>query len=124
MYAHRQRFEQGALLHADVVRQLEAKVRRMLVESGEVAVVGRRGAEDHLGTKVVLALLAVGAVAAGYSGLDGHTIANLQGGHLLAQLRNHASGFMANNHWLGRNSTLTRCSSGKLHGYPLHGPGH
>ncbi|KAI8045932.1 hypothetical protein M5D96_002123 [Drosophila gunungcola] len=74
----------------------------MLVVPGQVSIVGRRGAEDHVGTQVVLALLAVIAVATGHTRFDGNTVAHLQVGHILAQLGHQSSGFVANDHRLGQ----------------------
>jgi len=85
-----------------VVRQLEAEVGGVFVVPRQVAIVGGRGAEDHSRAKVVLAQLAMIAVAAGNSRLNGHPVANLQGGHLLAQLGHHSSCFVANDHRLGQ----------------------
>lgn len=40
------------------------------------------------------------ALTAGYARFDGHAVADLQCGHLLAQLSHHAGGLVANNHGL------------------------
>lgn len=89
---------QGTLLLGDVVGQLEAEVGRGTPVAGEGTVVGRSGGKDHVGAEVVLASEAVGAAAAGVSGLEGDAVADLEGLHLVTDLDDSAGRLMTQDH--------------------------
>jgi len=111
--SHGQGLQQSSFLHADVIRQLEAKVGGVFVVPGQVSIVRRCGTKDHVGAQVVSTLLAVIAVAAGHSRLNGHAVAHLEGGHFLAQLGHHAGCLVANDHRLGQHK-VPDASVGKV----------
>jgi len=79
---YRQWLHKRPLFEGHVVRQLEAEVCGVLVVAAKVTVIGRGGAKLHVEAEVVATGLAFFAHPAGDTGLDGHTVAGLEVGHL------------------------------------------
>jgi hypothetical protein len=93
-------FDERALLEAHVLRELVAVVFRQSVVFSEGAVVGRCGSESHVGTKVVLALLAAYAAAAGNTRLHCDAVSDFQRLDLVTDLLNDTSGLVTKDHGL------------------------
>lgn len=102
VHADGEGLDQGALLQGHVVGQLVAEVLGGGPEAGQGAVDGGRGGELHLGAEVVLARQAAGAAAAWITRLDGDAVADLEGGHGVADLSDDAGGLVAQDHGLGQ----------------------
>lgn len=66
---------------------LVAEISSVGVMSGEVTMDRGGGAEDHIGTQVVLPVTAKVTVAARYSGLNGYAIPHFQARYAGAQLK-------------------------------------
>lgn len=69
-----ERLQQGSLLTAHVVGEFETEVGGVDVVAGQIAVVGRRGAEGHVQAEVVTASFAVVAHTARNARLDGDPV--------------------------------------------------
>ena len=93
-------FNKRALLKAHVLRELIAVVLREGVVPRQGTVVGRCRSEGHVRAKVVLALLAPYAAAAGDTRLHGDAVADLQCLDLTADLFDDTCGLVAENHGL------------------------
>lgn len=75
---YRQRLQQGPFLKGHIFGKFEAEIGRMVEESGQGAVVRRRGRKGHVRAKVVAAFLAILANSARNSALDRDSVADDQ----------------------------------------------
>ena len=95
MESDSQRFDQGALQCAHIVRKFKAKislVRHILLKH---AVYRRSCKEHHVGTEVVSSCLTEFAVSTCLSGFQCHTISCFQMSNILSYFHNSASRLMA-----------------------------
>lgn len=90
--------DHGTLLKRDVLGELEAEIGGCVPETGQGAIVWGSGSKDHIRAEVILASDAVGAATARVSGLEGHAVADLELGNLVANLDNGAGGLVAKDH--------------------------
>lgn len=103
MDAHRQRLQQCALFHGNMVRQLEAEICCMFVVAGQISIVGRCGTENHIIAEIIFSLLAKITTKTRLAWLDCDTITRNQILYILSNLGNDASTFVSDNHGLLQN---------------------
>jgi hypothetical protein len=97
------RLDERTLFQAHALGQLVTVVLRQSIVPREGTVEGRGSRESHIRTKVVLALLAANAAAAGHARLHCDAIADLECSHFIANRVHDTCRFVAQNHGLLNN---------------------
>jgi hypothetical protein len=94
------RLDERTLLQAHALGQFVTVVLRQSIVPREGAIEGRGSCELHIRAKIVLAILAADAAAAGHAGLHCDAIADLECSHLVADRVHDTCRLVAQNHGL------------------------